>query len=114
MDWKLAATITGYALMGLLSFMGSLLWKDVRHIKDKWITKEDFQQYRSEQTEERDKKHEENKGNFRRLEERFLAVERSHHDSAIALEQRLGELLVKIAELRSYPTRADGPERRRL
>lgn len=113
MDWKLAATILGYGLMGLLSWMGSLLWKDVRHIKDKWITKEDFHTYKTEQTAERDKKHTENVGNFRRLEDKFDAVEKTQHETALAIEKRLGEMLLKIEQIRPYPMRADGPERRR-
>lgn len=103
--------------MTLLSFLGFNLWTDVKLIKEKWITREEFNDGLKNMTavaeRERDKKHVENTGNFRRLEEKIDRAEDCRNENAVALETRLGEILVKIAE-NQYPKRRDGgPERRR-
>lgn len=98
--------------MTLLSFLGFNLWKDVREIKDKWITRDEFNQGLEKSNAERDKKHLENTGNFRRVEEKIERSDARNSDSAIAIEKRIGDVLVKIAEIRP-PQRKDGPERRR-
>jgi hypothetical protein len=112
-DYRLIAQLLGYVLMGVLSFFGTLLWKDVRLIKEKWITRDDFNDAMARSNVERDLKHNENTGSFRRLEEKLEQVEQRHHNTSLSIEQRLGEVLVKIAEIRP-PPRPDGPERRRF
>lgn len=105
--------------MSLLSFFGLRLWNDVQAtkeqvqvIKEKWVTKEEFSASNKANKEERDGKHEENTGNFRRLEEKIETADERHHQSAMAIEKRIGQVFVKIAELRP-PQRTDGPDRRR-
>lgn len=101
--------------MTLLSFLGFNLWNDVKLIKEKWITREEFAKGLQDMTtaaeRERDKKHVENTGNFRRLEDKIDRSEECRNESAIALEQRLGEILVEVAK--GKPQRHDGPDRRR-
>jgi hypothetical protein len=97
--------------MSLLSFFGISLWNDVRDMKQRWITREEFNAGLEGMKGERDVKHSENTGNFRRLEEKIQRADDRHYESSLAIEQRLGELAERIAKLR--PHRPGGaPERR--
>ena len=110
--------------MGLLSFFGAILWKDVQDLKEKRITREDLDAAQAKSDAQRDERHLENtgnfrrleentSGNFRRLEEKLDQVESAHHKSTLAIEKRIGEVLVEVAKIR-HPQRTDGPERRRF
>lgn len=63
----------GYLLMGVLSFFSLKLWNDVDHLKKTHISKQDFDKaltdLKAETRMERDQKHTENTGNFKRLED---------------------------------------------
>lgn len=111
-DYQAIAIAAGYLVMGLLSFLGINLWNDVRTIKEKWITREEFKQEMGTSNAERDKKHLENTGNFRRIDEKLDRLDQQHNQNAVHIEKRLGEVLVQIEKTRP-PQRADGPERRR-
>lgn len=101
--------------MTLLSFLGLNLWNDVKFIKERWITREEFNKGLAEMAakaeKERDEKHLENTGNFRRLEQKIDRSEECRNENAVAIEKRLGEILVRVVE--GKPQRHDGPERRR-
>lgn len=116
LDYQTIALVALGAVMSLLSFFGINLWNDVRMIKEKWITREEFKEAldtsSAASAKERDSKHLENTGNFRRLEERIAHSDERHFESAVAIEKRLGEMVATVAQLRP-PQRQDGPERRR-
>lgn len=63
----------GYLLMALLSFLSLKLWNDVDYLKKTHIAKPDFDKaiadLKAETKAERDSKHTENTGNFKRLED---------------------------------------------
>lgn len=112
-DFQAIAIAVGYLLMGVLSFLGIRLWDDVRTIKEKWITREEYNKGTAEAKVERDTKHIENTGNFRRLEDKLDDLDQKQNTAAVAIEQRLGEIRLLIEKIRP-PQRADGgPERRR-
>lgn len=98
-------------VMSLLSFLGLNLWNDVKAIKEKWITREEFKQGLEKMAVERDQKHSENTGNFRRLEDKIDSSDQRQNETAISIEQRLGQILVEVAK--KQPQRHDGPDRRR-
>ena len=109
--------------MGVLSFFGAIMWKDVREMRQNRITRADLEAATEKANVERAEKHVETMGNFRRLEdqttdnfrrleEKLEQVEDGHHKSALAIEQRIGQVLVEVAKIR--PHRTDGPERRRF
>lgn len=99
--------------MGLLSFFGGILWKDVRELKEDRITRQHLNEAIAKSDAERDSRHMENTGNFRRLEEKLDQVEARHNESAVAIEKRIGEVLVEVAKIPRPSHRPDGPERRR-
>jgi len=115
LDYQAIALWSLGAVMTLLSFLGFNLWTDVKLIKEKWITRDEFAKGLQDMTKaaesERDKKHVENTGNFRRLEEKIDRSEVCRNENSLAIEKRLGEILVKVAE--NKPQRHDGPDRRR-
>ena len=105
LDWYHLFTYAGYALMSLLSVLGGKLWRDVEKLKGQWLTRDDFNSKVEQMETERDKRHAENTGRFERLQDQ-------HYQGQVAIERRLGELTVKIAELRPQPPSGQ-PERRR-
>lgn len=109
-DWQAIATVLGYLLMGIMSFFGAILWKDVQELRENRVTRADLDAAITKSNTERDNKHHENTGNFRRLDEKLDYIEQRHNDSALKIEQRIGQVLVEVAKLR--PHRPDGPERR--
>lgn len=118
MDYQTIAITSLSVVMGLLSFLGLRVWNDVQTtkeqvqlIKEKWVTKDEFNASNKANREERDSKHLENTGNFRRLEDKIEKADQRHSTSAVAIEKRLGDILVEVAK--SRPQRQDGPERRR-
>lgn len=115
-DWQTIATVTGYIIMAILGFLGARLWNDVRLIKENWITRKDLQDAMEKSDAERDTRHIENTGNFRRLEDKFdeklQHLENRQNETAVSIEKSIGEVLVEVAKIR--PPRTDGPERRRF
>ena len=110
-DFQTIALWSLGVLMGLLSFLGVHLWNDVRMIKEKWITRDEFNDAQDASKAERDAKHLENTGNFRRVEEKIERSDERHYKSSVAIEKRMGDIAERIAKLR--PHRHDGgPERR--
>lgn len=130
-EWKEIAAWLGWALTALLSTLGVRVWNQVQSLKDELktseeklqanlisrtehlITRSEFERAMAATDAERDKKHVENTGNFRRLDDRMTADAERRHSESISIEKRLGEVLTKIAELKpAPPTRQEGPERR--
>lgn len=123
-DYRTIAQILGYVLMAIMGFLGTILWKDVREIKEKWITRDDLNASQAKSDAQRDARHVENTGNFRqlevqtsdnfrRLEQKLQQVEDRHNKSALAISERIGQVLVEVAKLQARPQRQDGPDRRR-
>jgi hypothetical protein len=96
LDWYHLFTYVGYIFMSLLSVLAAKLWRDVEKLKDQQLTRQDFDSKVEKMELERDKRHIENSGRFERLDAR-------HFEGALAIEKRLGELAIKIAELRPQP-----------
>lgn len=110
-DFQVAAIWLLGVVMSLLSFLGLNLWTDVKSLKEKLITRDEFNTGLDKISHERDVKHTENTGNFRRLEEKIDCADQRQNETAVSIERRLGEILVEVAKAR--PQRHDGPERRR-
>lgn len=116
-DWKTVAGWLGWILSVLLSGLGVRIWNQVQDLKDelrtKLVTRQEFEESNATTTLEHNSKHQENTGNFRRLENKIDASEQVRHAEAIAMERRLGELATLIAAIPKVPPRQEGPERRR-
>lgn len=111
-DFETIALWLGGLLMSIMSFFGTRLWNDVRNMKENWITREEYNKGIADSKLERDNKHLENTGNFRRMDAKLDRLEQTQHESAVTIEKRLGEVLVHIEKMRP-PHRTDGPDRRR-
>lgn len=123
--WHDVAALAGWALTGLLSFLGIRLWNQMNDsradvaalrvefetLKSQMITQDEFIAALARQDDKRESWHQQNVGNFQRIDARLSADIDQRHAEAILLERRLGEILTRVAELR--PTRRqEGPERR--
>jgi hypothetical protein len=108
----------GAFIVSILSFLGAYLWNDVQELKKKMITSDELKEElrKVEQMiggveEVQEDRHSENTGNFKRIDHRLTQQDAMAASTAISVEKRLGEILVKIAELRPAPP--NGHERRR-
>ena len=124
--WKSAAGYTGWALTGILGFLGRRLLlqqqefrdeiktiqKQVSDLKGSVVTRDEFTKTNDTNTAIREKNHNDNTDNFQRLDERITAAGDRHNEHAIAIERRLGEVLARIEQLRPPQRRQEGPERR--
>jgi len=115
-DWQTIATVAGYIIMAILGFLGARLWNDVRLIKENWITRKDLDEAMARSDAERDSRHNENTGNFRRLEDKFderlQHLENRQNETAVTIEKSIGQVLVEVAKIPRGQPRTDGPERR--
>lgn len=123
--WHTVAAWTGWALTAILSFLGVRIWNQMNQsraevaalrvefetLKSKLITREEFTGALARQDEKREDWHQQNIGNFQRIDSRLSADIDQRHSEAILLERRLGDILAKVAELRPA-RRQEGPERR--
>lgn len=134
--WKSVAAWLGWALTGLLSFFGLRFYNqvqgfqaqidavkkelaakvetvatDVTELKGSLITRDEFNDTIAGLNDDRERRHQDTNGNFRRLEDRLTVATDRQHEESLRVEQRLGDVLAKIAELR-LQRRQEGPERR--
>lgn len=119
--WKSIALWLGWVLSIVFGFLAKYMWGrmtefraevqgfrgEVQAVKEEvatLITRVEFNSVNAENKADRT-------DNFIRLNDQIAAGNERHAALALTIEQRLGDVLVKIAELR--PTRRqEGPERR--
>lgn len=99
--------------MAILGFLGSLLWRDVRDLRENRITREDLASTVEKSDGERDARHIENTGNFRVVREELEEIKGTQNRLAVEVERRFGEILTELAKIPRHSPRTDGPERRR-
>lgn len=98
--------------MGVLTWVGGILWNDVQALKRSWLTRDEFTKEMDKVHSQRETKHNENLKNFGDLYDKVNGVNTSVMAGRIEIEKRLGDVAATIAALR--PQRPDGaPERRR-
>lgn len=102
----------GWALVGLLSFLGVRMYNDVRHLKENWVSKKDLQDELAKVRAEQAGRHTSNGRKFERVNSTLSELVETTNDTAVMVERRIGEVRELVASLRPNPP-AGQSERRR-
>lgn len=93
----------GWALMGILSFLGLRLYNDVRQLKENWVSKDHLHEELVKVREEQSERHSSNGRKFERLNKSVDALVRETNGVSVMVERRIGEVRELVASLRPDP-----------
>jgi hypothetical protein len=102
----------GWALVGLLAFLGVRMYNDVRDMKENWVSKTDLQNELAKVRAEQAGRHTSNGRKFERVNTTLGELVQTTSDTAVMVERRIGEVRELVASLRPPPP-AGQTERRR-